>query len=70
MVTYNSGTPDYVLSKAEATIKSAGGLVVSSFTLLRGFAAEIPEELIETLQNMGNQFGVTVELDQVVHTNG
>ncbi|KAH8723625.1 hypothetical protein GQ44DRAFT_303087 [Phaeosphaeriaceae sp. PMI808] len=53
------------LDKAKQHVKDQGGKIVSEFTLIKGFTADIPDDAVSTLQSNDK---ITVEADGVVKT--
>ncbi|KAH7385538.1 hypothetical protein DE146DRAFT_667360 [Phaeosphaeria sp. MPI-PUGE-AT-0046c] len=53
------------LDKAKQHVKDQGGKIVSEFTLIKGFTAEIPNDAVSTLQSNDK---ITVEADGEVKT--
>ncbi|KAI9711215.1 MAG: hypothetical protein M1820_002202 [Bogoriella megaspora] len=70
MVTYESDTPDSVIDKAKEAIEQAGGEITHTFKLIKGFAANAPSDILNTVEAWGTKFTAKVEEDQTVHALG
>jgi len=46
-----------------------GGVITHEYNLIKGFAAKVPEKIMETVQTLGASHNVTVEHDQKVSVN-
>ncbi|KAI9293094.1 protease propeptide/inhibitor [Neoconidiobolus thromboides FSU 785] len=52
IVTFKSGTEDHVLESAIKDIESRGGKITHKYdTVLKGFAASVPDDHLSTLQS-------------------
>ncbi|CAK7216826.1 hypothetical protein SBRCBS47491_002960 [Sporothrix bragantina] len=66
IITYESNTPDWVLTEAKDAIVAAGGLITHEYNLIKGFAATAGEKVLESVQVMGSKYQALVEDDKVV----
>ncbi|KAF2232062.1 hypothetical protein EV356DRAFT_578647 [Viridothelium virens] len=70
MVSYKQDTPDSILDQAKDAIRQAGGVVTHDFKLIKGFAANAPAEVLNSVQAWGTEHEATIEEDQIVHALG
>jgi len=71
LFTYPDNTPDSVVTEAMNMIKINGGTITHQYTLFKGFAAQGPAELFDTVQAWtSSSYPATIEEDQVVTANG
>ncbi|KIH86310.1 hypothetical protein SPBR_08756 [Sporothrix brasiliensis 5110] len=66
VVTYESNTPDWVISEAKEAIINAGGIITHEYNLIKGFAATAGEKVLASVQTMGSKYQALVEEDKVV----
>ncbi|CBX99097.1 hypothetical protein LEMA_P083360.1 [Plenodomus lingam JN3] len=64
-VTLNKDASASDLEQAKQHVKDQGGEIVSEFTLIKGFTAKLPDDLVTTLKSNDK---VTVEHDGEVTT--
>ncbi|KAK4186034.1 hypothetical protein QBC35DRAFT_502270 [Podospora australis] len=70
LITYPSETPDHVVEQAKKAIVDAGGVITHEYTLIKGFAAKVAQKVVDTVSALGQEYQVTVEEDEEVHTMG
>ncbi|PSS22885.1 hypothetical protein M430DRAFT_116508 [Amorphotheca resinae ATCC 22711] len=70
IVTYPDNTPNSVLDQAKDAIKAAGGIITHEYKLIKGFAAEAPAKVLETVQAWGSDYHAVIEEDQMVSISG
>ncbi|KAK0741762.1 hypothetical protein B0T21DRAFT_283691 [Apiosordaria backusii] len=70
LISYPPETPDSIVDDAKKAIKDAGGIITHEYTLIKGFAAEVGGKVLETVSAWGEQYKVSVEENQEVHTMG
>ncbi|KAI8941564.1 hypothetical protein NX059_002779 [Plenodomus lindquistii] len=64
-VTLNKEASKEDLEQAKQHVKDQGGEIVSEFTLIKGFTAKIPDDVVSTLKSNDK---VTVEHDGEMKT--
>ncbi|KAK2732620.1 hypothetical protein FQN57_002597 [Myotisia sp. PD_48] len=69
IVSFPNGTPDSVVQKAKDEIRNNGGKVTVEYTLIPGFAADAPEELLNRVKTLDSSHPATVEDDTIVSVN-
>ncbi|KAG9243155.1 hypothetical protein BJ878DRAFT_512133 [Calycina marina] len=69
IVSYPDETPDSVVEQAKQAIIDAGGLITHEYKLIKGFAAQSPAKVLESVQTMGQQYNAVIEEDQMVSIN-
>lgn len=70
MVIFKPNTPKSVIEESCAAVEAAGGKVTQRYdTVLLGYAAQIPDGYLTTLQQRDQEFLDFVEQDQVVSIN-
>ncbi|KAG7285328.1 hypothetical protein NEMBOFW57_009950 [Staphylotrichum longicolle] len=70
IVTYPPETPDSIVNQAKKAIVDAGGIITHEYTLIKGFAARVGEQVLGTVSAWGKDYQVLVEEDQEVHQMG
>ncbi|KAI4635744.1 uncharacterized protein J4E87_000699 [Alternaria ethzedia] len=65
MVTLKDSAPKEELDKAKQHVTDQGGKITNEFTLIKGFSAEIPDDVVTTLSSNEH---VNVEADGEVKT--
>ncbi|KAI6780322.1 uncharacterized protein J7T54_005424 [Emericellopsis cladophorae] len=65
----DNNTPDSIVDQAKKDIVSAGGKITHVYSILKGFAADAPEEALQSVQTWGNEHKMRVEEDQEVSIN-
>ncbi|KAK2624349.1 hypothetical protein QTJ16_006299 [Diplocarpon rosae] len=70
IVLYPDNTPDSVIDEAMSAIRAAGGIITHQYSLIRGFAANAPAKILETIQSLNAEYHATIELDQIISVNG
>lgn len=66
VITYESNTPDWVLTEAKDAIVNAGGVITHEYNLIKGFAATAGAKVLESVQTMGSKYQALIEEDKVV----
>ncbi|KAL4875566.1 hypothetical protein BJY04DRAFT_201663 [Aspergillus karnatakaensis] len=67
LVTYPKDTPDSVITEAKDSFKKAGGVITHEYSLvIKGFAANGPEEAIQQISTKSTAYQPTIEQDQPV----
>ncbi|KAJ0423840.1 hypothetical protein BJY00DRAFT_277526 [Aspergillus carlsbadensis] len=67
LVTYPKNTPDSVIDEAKDSIRKAGGIITHEYSLvIKGFAADAPEEAIQQVSTQSSLYKPTIEQDQPV----
>ncbi|KAL2825430.1 hypothetical protein BDW59DRAFT_146203 [Aspergillus cavernicola] len=67
LVTYPNDTPDSVIDCAKDSIRKAGGIITHEYSLvIKGFAANAPEEAIQQISTQSAMYKPTIEQDQPV----
>ncbi|KAF2097602.1 hypothetical protein NA57DRAFT_77855 [Rhizodiscina lignyota] len=69
LITYPKDTPEHILDQAKEGIKKAGGYITHEYNLIKGFAADAPAKILESVQTWGNDYHVVIEEDQIVYAN-
>lgn len=85
IISYPESTPDSVLDQAKDAIRAAvslvprnavglltsrqGGIITHEYNLIKGFAAQVPDKILGTIQAWGAEYNALIEEDQVVYTN-
>ncbi|EUC41807.1 hypothetical protein COCMIDRAFT_40056 [Bipolaris oryzae ATCC 44560] len=64
-ITLKKDAPKEELEAAKKKVTDQGGKIVNEFTLIKGFTAEIPDDVVSTLESNEH---VTVEKDAEVRT--
>ena len=64
----DKNTPDSVIDQAKKDIVADGGKITHSYSIIKGFAVEAPEEALNKVQAWGeeNEYKMTVEEDKSV----
>ncbi|KAH8820509.1 hypothetical protein F5884DRAFT_764314 [Xylogone sp. PMI_703] len=70
IITFPDDTPTDVINKAKDTIVQQGGKITHEYNLFKGFAAETPENALNTVQTLDSKYNPTIEEDQVVKASG
>ncbi|KAK4986170.1 hypothetical protein LTR66_007947 [Elasticomyces elasticus] len=70
IVSYPKDTPDSVVDRAKTAIKEAGGAITHEYKLIKGFAANAPASILESVSAWGAQYNAVIEEDQLVYANG
>ncbi|CDO94588.1 unnamed protein product [Kluyveromyces dobzhanskii CBS 2104] len=67
IITFKDSVPDTDVSKIKSSISSLGGNIVHDYSLIKGFAVKLPEELkIDKLKDLHGDKFASVEEDQEV----
>ncbi|KAL3477999.1 hypothetical protein BJX99DRAFT_225280 [Aspergillus californicus] len=67
LVTYPKDTPDSVIESAKKSITEAGGTITHEYSLvIKGFAANAPQEAIQQISTESAMYQPTIEQDQPV----
>ncbi|EMD85920.1 hypothetical protein COCC4DRAFT_146657, partial [Bipolaris maydis ATCC 48331] len=64
-ITLKKDAPKEELDAAKKKVTDQGGKIINEFTLIKGFTAEIPDDVVSTLKSSEH---VTVETDAEVRT--
>ncbi|KAL9008971.1 MAG: hypothetical protein Q9173_005958 [Seirophora scorigena] len=68
LVTYPEDTPPSILQEAKEAILTAGGKINEEFTLLKGFAATVSNEILNSVNTLSKSHMPIVEDDGMVTT--
>ncbi|KAL4801452.1 hypothetical protein BDV18DRAFT_149234 [Aspergillus unguis] len=67
LVTYPQDTPNSVIEDAKNSVRQGGGTITHEYnTVIKGFAADAPEEAIQQVSTESAEYQPTVEQDQPV----
>ncbi|KAL1955618.1 hypothetical protein VTO42DRAFT_8351 [Malbranchea cinnamomea] len=69
VITYPKETPDSVVQKAKQAILDAGGKITHEYNLIKGFAADVPEEAVNSISALDATYAPNVEEDKVYTIN-
>ncbi|KAI9803518.1 MAG: hypothetical protein M1825_001861 [Sarcosagium campestre] len=69
VVSYNDNTPQSVIDQAMDAVRAAKGRITHEYKLIKGFAASAPRSVFEQIQTLGENWGATVEEDNLIRTN-
>ncbi|KAF2274168.1 uncharacterized protein EI97DRAFT_435277 [Westerdykella ornata] len=70
IVSYPNETPQSVVDEAMEAIVKAGGAIIHKYNIIKGFTADAPATVLETVEVLSSKFSATVEEDGIVHTMG
>ena len=65
IVSFKEDTQQSVVDKLIKDIESAGGKITHRYTIIRGFAGQIPPKMLDILR--AHEKIASIEADQVVH---
>lgn len=68
LVTYAEDTPPSILQEAKDAVVAAGGKIMQEYSLIKGFAATVSNEIIDTITTLSNSHRPVVEEDGLVMT--
>ncbi|KAL9026721.1 MAG: hypothetical protein Q9196_004654 [Gyalolechia fulgens] len=68
LVTYSEDTPPSILQEAKDAIVAAGGKITQEYSLIKGFAATVSNELLDTVVTLSQSHTPVVEDDGMVNT--
>ncbi|KAK4228403.1 hypothetical protein QBC38DRAFT_475189 [Podospora fimiseda] len=68
LISYPADTPDSIVTQAKKAIVEAGGIITHEYTLIKGFAAKVGEKVLDSVSAWGEDYKVTIEEDEEVHT--
>ncbi|KAI4126718.1 MAG: hypothetical protein LQ338_003621 [Usnochroma carphineum] len=66
LVTYPADTPSSILQEAKEVIVAAGGKITEEYTLIKGFAATVSNEILNSVHTLSQSHKPTVEDDGTV----
>ncbi|KAL8983503.1 MAG: hypothetical protein Q9177_004961 [Variospora cf. flavescens] len=66
LVTYPEDTPHSILQEAKEAVLAAGGKINGEFTLIKGFAATVSNEILDSVTALSESHRPTVEDDSMV----
>ncbi|KAF2711001.1 hypothetical protein K504DRAFT_466028 [Pleomassaria siparia CBS 279.74] len=70
IISYPNDTPQSVVDEAMESIEKAGGKITHKYNIIKGFAAEAPEESLQTVSTLSTLYAASIEEDGVVSTQG
>ena len=51
---FKPGTSEEVMNEVKTQVLDSGGLIYEQYTIIKGFAAEIPESYVQVLEETSN----------------
>ncbi|KAI2611755.1 uncharacterized protein GGS25DRAFT_520067 [Hypoxylon fragiforme] len=66
IVSFPMDTTDDILNRAKDDIRKAGGMITHEYKLIKAFAANAPQKIIETVTAWSAEYQGTIEEDQTV----
>ncbi|KAL8645919.1 MAG: hypothetical protein Q9210_006441 [Variospora velana] len=66
LVTYPEDTPQSILQEAKEAVLAAGGKINEEFTLIKGFAATVSNEILDSVTTLSKSHRPIVEDDGMV----